>query len=38
VVWSSNFKVKDGVSEEEMKETISGVYRAGLDNLASVLK
>ena len=38
VVWSSNFKVKDGVSEEEMKETISGVYRAGLNNLVSVLK
>ena len=38
VVWSSNFKVKDGVSEEEMKKTISGVYRAGLNNLVSVLK
>lgn len=38
VVWSSNFKVKDGASEEQMKETISGVYRAGLDNLASVVK
>ncbi|HZM48514.1 MAG TPA: SRPBCC family protein [Burkholderiales bacterium] len=38
VVWSSNFKVRDGVSEEEMKETISGVYRAGLNNLVSVLK
>ena len=38
VVWSSNFKVKDGASEEEMKKTISGVYRAGLDNLASVVK
>jgi mxaD protein len=38
VVWSSNFQVKDGVSEKEMKDTISGVYRAGLDNLASVVK
>src|SRR4030095_9113852 len=33
VVWSSNFNVKDGVSEEDMKATIAGVYRAGLDNL-----
>jgi mxaD protein len=38
VTWSSNFKVKAGASEEEMKKTISGVYRAGLDNLASVVK
>jgi hypothetical protein len=38
VMWSSNFKVKAGASEEEMKKTISGVYRAGLDNLASVIK
>ena len=38
VMWSSNFKVKVGTSEEEMKKTISGVYRAGLDNLASVVK
>jgi hypothetical protein len=38
VMWSSNFKVKAGASEEEMRKTISGVYRAGLDNLASVMK
>ena len=38
VVWSSNFHVKDGASEEEMKKTISGVYRAGLDNLGAVAK
>jgi len=38
VVWSSNFHVKDGASEEEMKKAISGVYRAGLDNLGSVVK
>jgi len=38
VMWSSNFKVNAGASEEEMKKTISGVYRAGLDNLASVIK
>src|SRR5436190_3303385 len=33
VIWSSNFKVNAGASEEEMKKTISSVYRAGLDNL-----
>jgi mxaD protein len=38
VMWSSNFKLKTGASEDEMKKTISGVYRAGLDNLASVMK
>jgi hypothetical protein len=38
VMWSSNFKVKAGASEEEMRKTIAGVYRAGLDNLASVMK
>jgi mxaD protein len=38
VVWSSNFHVKDGASEEEMKKVISGVYRAGLDNLGSAVK
>ena len=38
VVWSSNFQIKDGASEEEIKKTISGVYRAGLDNLWPVVK
>jgi hypothetical protein len=38
VVWSSNFSVRDGASEAEMKKAISGVYRAGLDNLRSVVK
>lgn len=38
VVWSSHFGVKDGASDEEMKKTIAGVYRAGLDNLAAVTK
>jgi hypothetical protein len=38
VVWSSNFSVNDGASEEEIKKVISGVYRAGLDNLSSVVK
>jgi hypothetical protein len=38
VVWSSNFKVEDGASQDEMKKVIAGVYRAGLDNLGSVVK
>jgi len=35
VVWSSHFNVKAGTSEADAKKLISGVYRAGLDNLAS---
>jgi mxaD protein len=38
VVWSSNFKVKPGTSEADARALISGVYRAGLDNLAAVVK
>jgi len=38
VVWSSTFKVKPGTSEADAKKLISGVYRAGLDNLASVVR
>lgn len=38
VVWSSTFQVKDGTPEEDAKKLISGVYRAGLDNLASVVR
>ena len=38
VVWSSHFTAKDGTSEADAKKLISGVYRAGLDHLASVLK
>jgi len=38
VVWSSTFKVKAGTSEADAKKLISGVYRAGLDNLASVVR
>jgi len=38
VVWSSRFGVKPGASDAEMRKTIAGVYRAGLDNLASVTK
>jgi hypothetical protein len=38
VVWNSTFEVKPGASEDEVKKTIAGVYRAGLDNLKSVVK
>ena len=38
VVWSSSFNVKAGTSEADAKKLISGVYRAGLDNLASVMQ
>jgi hypothetical protein len=37
VVWSSTFRVDEGASEEEVRKTISGVYRTGLDNLATVV-
>ena len=33
VVWSSTFTVNPGASDEAMKKTIAGVYRAGLDSL-----
>ena len=35
VVWSSRFGVQAGASEDEMKKSIAGVYRAVLDNLAA---
>jgi len=38
VVWSSNFEVEPGASEDDVKKTITGVYRAGLDNLRSLVK
>ena len=38
VVWSSRFNVKPGTSEADAKRLISGVYRAGLDHLASVVE
>ncbi len=38
VVWTSHFKVKPGTSEADAKKLISGVYRAGLDNLTSVIE
>ena len=38
VVWSSSFNVKAGTSEADAKKLIAGVYRAGLDNLDSVME
>jgi hypothetical protein len=38
VVWSSTFKAKEGTSDDDAKKTIAGIYRAGLDNLANVVK
>jgi hypothetical protein len=38
VVWSSTFKVKERASEEEVKKMIAGIYRLGLDNLATVFE
>jgi len=37
VTWSSRFNVKPGTTEADAKRLISTVYRAGLDNLASVI-
>lgn len=37
VIWSSSFQVKPGTTEEDAKKLIAGVYRAGLDNLASTI-
>jgi hypothetical protein len=38
VVWSSDFKVKAGATEEEVRKLIAGIYRLGLDNLATALE
>lgn len=38
VVWSSDFKVKPGASEAEVRKLIAGIYRQGLDNLAGALE
>jgi hypothetical protein len=38
VVWSSRFAVKEGTPEADAKKAISGIYRLGLDNLATMLK
>ena len=37
IIWSSNFTVNPGASDEVMKKAIAGVYRAGLDNLKASL-
>jgi hypothetical protein len=38
VVWSSDFKVKEGATEEEVRKLIAGIYRLGLDSLATSLE
>ena len=38
VTWSSTFKAKDGTPDDEAKKVMTGVYRAGLDNLPNVVK
>lgn len=38
VTWSSTFQAKEGTSDDDAKKVISGVYRAGLDNLPNVVK
>ncbi len=38
VVWSSEFMVAAGASEADVKKMISGIYRLGLDNLASAIE
>ena len=38
VTWRSSFRVLPGTPELDIKKAISAVYRAGLDNLNSVLK
>ena len=38
VTWSSKFKAKDGTPDDEAKKVMTGVYRAGLDNLPNVVK
>lgn len=38
VVWSSTFRVKPGTSDDEARKAIAGIYRLGLDNLATAVK
>jgi len=38
VVWSSSFKVKPGTSDADAKKAIAGIYRLGLDNLATAIE
>lgn len=37
VVWNSQFKAKQGASDEDAKKSIDGIYTAGLDNLKALL-
>ncbi len=38
VTWRSDFKVQAGASEAEVRKMIAGIYRLGLDNLATALE
>lgn len=38
VTWSGTFDAKDGSSDADAKKTMTGVYRAGLDNLSNVAR
>lgn len=38
VTWSSTFKAKAGTPDDDARKLISGVLRAGLDNLVNVVK
>ena len=38
VTWSSTFKAKSGTPDDEARKVMTGVYRAGLDNLPNVVK
>lgn len=38
VVWSSDFRIKPGASEDEVKKMIASIYRAGLDHLAGAFE
>jgi hypothetical protein len=38
VTWSSDFKVKPGTSEAEVRQLIAGIYRQGLDHLAGAFE
>jgi hypothetical protein len=38
VTWSSTFNAKDGTADDEAKKVMTGIYRAGLDNLPNVVK
>jgi hypothetical protein len=38
VTWSGKFDAKEGTADDEAKKAMTGVYRAGLDNLPNVVK